>query len=213
MNDERKGGVALIAGTTLLIVTMAVHPTGHDLFVPGRFARAALIGVFAHALAIASLPLSFLGALALSRRLAGPDRLAISGLVVYAMALVAGLIAAVVSGFVAPAIAREMIDAPPAASDAWQALFHTNGAVNQAFARVLVVGSSAAILLWSCAILAGRVFGRGIAIYGLVMGAAIVLALMSGHLSLDVHGFGMVVLAQAVWFITIGARMTRARAE
>jgi len=39
----------------------------------------------------------------------------------------------------------------------------------------------------------------------------IVLVLASGHLRLDVHGFGLVVVAQAVWFITTGIEVAQAR--
>jgi hypothetical protein len=35
----------------------------------------------------------------------------------------------------------------------------------------------------------------------------LLIALLSGHLTLGVHGFGLVVLAQASWFIAVGALM------
>jgi hypothetical protein len=41
------------------------------------------------------------------------------------------------------------------------------------------------------------------------VGPVIVIALLSGHLTLGVHGFGLVVLAQASWFIAVGALMLR----
>lgn len=212
MTDDRKGGIALIAGTATMIVTMLLHPSGRDLFVPGRLEQAARLVAVAHALGIASMPISFLGALALTRRLASPDRLALAALVVYGLALVAGMVAAVASGFVAPSIAREMIDAVPQQRETWEALFHFNGAINQAFARVLVAASSIAIVLWSAAIVKHAALSRRIGIYGLIAGLAIVLVLASGHLRLDVHGFGLVVLAQAVWFITAGIEMGQSAA-
>jgi hypothetical protein len=36
---------------------------------------------------------------------------------------------------------------------------------------------------------------------------------VSGHLRLDVHGFGLVVLGQAVWFITVGTLLWRLKEE
>ena len=146
MTDDRKGGAALIAGAVLGLLTMSLHPSGRDLLATGQFSPTAFLAGLAHAIAIASMPLSFLGALALSRRLAAPDRLAVAALVVYGFALAAGLAAATLSGFVAPGLARQLIDASPPATDHWRVLFQYNGLLNQAFARVLVVASATAIV-------------------------------------------------------------------
>lgn len=209
MKDDRKGGLALIAAVLGMLVTMSIHPSGHDLFEPGKERAAALLVVLAHALGLASLPLSFLGALALTRRLDGPDRLAVSALVLHACALVCGMIAAVMSGLVAPLLARALLAAEPGASELGQALFHYTGHVNQAFAQVLVVGSSAAIVLWSGAILRGGALARGLGLVGLVLGPLIVLALVSGHVRLDLHGFGLIVLAQSAWYVAGGVLLLR----
>lgn len=210
MTDDRKGGIALIAGAIAGVVTMSLHPTGHQLLTPGRFAAVALLGAAVHTLAIASMPVSFLGAMALSRRLTALDRLSVAALVVYGFALAAGMMAAAVSGYVTPGLAREMIAASPPGSDSWQLLFNYTGRLNQGFARILAVASSGAIMLWSVAILKHRPFARGIGVYGLVIGLVTILAVMSGSLVLDVHGFGLVVFTQAIWFIVVGALMCRA---
>ena len=34
---------------------------------------------------------------------------------------------------------------------------------------------------------------------------------LSGHLRLNVHGFGLIVLAQAVWFVVAGALLGRVK--
>ena len=70
------------------------------------------------------------------------------------------------------------------------------GLWNQGFAKVYLVASCAAIVLWSVAILRGASMPRGAAIAGLVLAGAILLAFFAGHLGLDVHGFGIMTLAQ-----------------
>lgn len=212
MTDDRKGGLALLAGTLGMLVTMSIHPSGHELFEPGGFETARRLAVGTHALALASMPLSFLGTLALARRLAGPDRLAVAGLVLYGFALVAGMVAAAISGLVAPELARGMLDAAAGERALWNALLEGNHEVNQAFAKILVFGSSAAIVLWSAAILRSHALARWVGLYGLVASAVVVLALGSGHVRLDVHGFGLIVLAQAVWFLAVGVQLVRAGA-
>ena len=87
-------------------------------------------------------------------------------------------------------------------------LFHYTGLLNQAFARVLTVASSVAILLWSTSIVKTQVFSWSTsASYGLILGPVTISADLSGHLKLDVHGYGLVVLTQTVWFILVGRQM------
>jgi hypothetical protein len=204
--DYRMGGIALIVAAVGGLVTMSIHPTGADVL-GGGHQLMTFLGVAAHTLAIATMPVGFLGALSLSRRLDSPDRLSVSALVVYGFALVAGMAAAAMSGFVATNIAREIRDAAPSEVDAWRLFFQYTGMLNHAFALVLVVGSSSAIVLWSIAILKNKAFARGIAIYGLVLGPVIILAVLSGQLRLHLQGFGLVVVVQALWFILVGTQM------
>lgn len=209
MTDDRRGGIALIAGAAGSIVTMSIHPTGHDLFAPDRFATMERLAVVAHGLALACVPVSFLGAMALSRRVATPARLDLAALVTYAFASVAVMSAAVVSGFIGPTLVRRILAAEPSVKAGWEIALRYNGLLNQAFARVYVVASSAAIILWSASILRSGALARGVGIWGCVVGPLVLIALLSGHLTLGVHGFGLVVLAQASWLVTVGALMCR----
>ena len=192
----------MIAGSLAGIITMGLHPTIRDLSAPDKFGPMTLLLISVHALAIMSLPVLFLGALALSRRIVSPDRLALAALVVYGFALVAVLVAAVVDGFVVPSLAREIMTAPPPATEEWR-IAHYNGLLNQWFARVFLIGSSISIILWSASILRTRALAPGVAIYGLIVGPAVIIAVVSG-LRLDPHGAGLLILGQSVWFIIAG---------
>jgi len=211
MTDDRMSGLALIASSVAGIITMSLHPTGHDLFVPGQLDSVIRVLVAVHALALVSLPVCFLGALGLSRRLAAADRLSIAALVVYGFGLAAITSAAAFGGLVAPRLAREIVEAAPPASEAWRILFRYTGQLNQAFAQVFVAASSIAILLWSAAILRSRALAPGLGVYGCVLGPVTLLALLSGRLTMGVHGFGLVVLVQAVWYVSAGAMLCRPR--
>ena len=213
MRDQRLGGIALIASALFGIVTMSLHPTAHDFAARESFHSMANLGIAVHALAVASAPLSFLGALALTQRLQSADRLAVSALVAYGFGLVAVIIAAAVSGFVAPNLMQEMMSSAPPASDVWRIALDYNHHINQAFAKIFVVASSIAIVLWSSSIVRGRALAAGAGIYGALLGPATIVALASGHLRLDVHGMGAVVFAQALWFTIVGVLLYRARAN
>src|SRR4051812_37699230 len=109
MTDNRTSGLALIAGSVGGIVTMAIHPTSAGVLTPAQFERLATVSAIAHSLAIFSFVIMLLGVIGLSMRLAASDRLAFSGMVVFAVGIVAILIAASVSGYIIPNIMKQMI--------------------------------------------------------------------------------------------------------
>jgi hypothetical protein len=86
-----------------------------------------------------------------------------------------------------------------------------NFLINQAFAKIFVVASCSAVALWSLTIVKSRALPVAIGIYGLLLGPALVIAMTSGALSLDVHGFGLVVFSQAIWFIIAGILLLRSK--
>jgi hypothetical protein len=205
MTDKQASGVALIAGSVGSIITMGLHPSGRVAPEQMESMVRMLIGV--HALALASTPVLFIGALGLSWRSTSRDRLTTAALVFYTFALLAVMNAAVADGLVTPNIFRQMVASAgaPAAIDGWRMVSRYNFYVNQGYAQVFVAASSLAIILWSIAILRKRDMSQALGIYGCVLGTVTLLALFSGHLRLDTHGFGVVALGQAIWFIVAGA--------
>jgi len=208
MSDERKSAVALIAGSLGGVLIMLVHPTGHDLLAPGQFELMARMLVGVHALALATLPVLFLGAWGLTRRIARPDRLAISALVCYAFALLAICIAAVADGLLAPVLFRKML-AAPAPHEMWDAVLYYNFRVNQSFAQLYLAACSVAIFLWSLSLLRERTFSQILGWFGVLFAPLTFLAVLSGHLRLDPHGFLALILPQTVWFVSAGLMLYR----
>jgi hypothetical protein len=209
VKDNRLGGIALIIGAVSGIITMSLHPvTGGHPITPAQFEKLAMLMIGVHVLAIAGIPFSFLGALALTRRLDSPSRLALAGLVIYSLSLVAVMIAPAISGLVGTEILRHVIERG-AESEQWRTLMKYNFLINQAFAKIFVVASCGAVALWSVMIVKSHALPVALGIYGLLLGSVSVIALISGALSLDAHGFGLVVFSQAVWFIVAGILLLR----
>ena len=208
MKRDVVSGTLLIAGSLAMVLVMSLHPTGHDLVSPERFARLARLNMMVHGLAVASVPVLFLGLLGLWRRL-GPSDLSTAALVAWGFGGVAVMVAAVASGFVATGVIRHMLTADEASRDLYHALLTYTSLVNRAFANVHVVAMSVAILLWSAEMLRGLRMGRAVGIAGVVAGAAILLGVLSGHLRMDVHGFGIVTLAHSAWLIWLGILLCR----
>jgi hypothetical protein len=200
-------GTALITGAAAGILTMLLHPTGHQLLTNVQGMSAVVMGV--HALALTAQPILFFGALGLTRTLSGETEIPIAALVAYGFASVAVMCAAIMSGFVAPHVAAGLVEADPVNRPLFDLLFHYTGQINQAFAKVFVATSSVAVILWSVAIIRTRRLEIWAGVFGCAVGGITLVMLLSGHLSLDVHGFGAVMFGQGTWLAIVGALMIR----
>jgi hypothetical protein len=204
MTDDRKSGIALIAGSLGGIITMAIHPTAAGVLTPAQFERLAVVSAIAHTLAMVSFLIMFLGACGLTRRIAAADRLAFAAVVTFGFAAVAVLIATAVSGFIVPNIMRHMVRDVATAAPMWRIATDAIFQINQAFSRIYSVAASLAIALWSISALRNGGLTRALATYGCVIATLIIFLIGIGHLKLDVHGMAAVVLGQAIWFIATG---------
>jgi hypothetical protein len=209
MTDNRKAGIALIAGSIGAMVTMAIHPIGGGNLTADQVMRLENLSGVAHSLGMISVLILFLGACGLTRRIAGADRLAFSGLVVEAFAVIAVLIAAAVSGFIVPGIMRQMVRDSAAAAPQWRIAIASIFQINQAFSRIYSVAASAAIVLWSVSSLRNGGLSRFVGIYGCVVAPLVAALVIVGHLRMNVHGFAAVVLSQAIWYVVAGVEMCR----
>lgn len=210
MTTDRSAALALIAGSLAGLVVMALHPTGGDVSREAAAGGSMLLVQGVHWLAIVAQPLILAGTLAVTGRLHVRRATAVGAFIFFAVASFAVLLAGAASGLVSPGVLRGMHDTGDAsAMTSMENFLHYTFLLNQAFARIYVVLGAIAIALWSWAILGARELPRGLAIYGLLLGAALVAGLTSGHLTLGIHGFGLVVLGQSGWMIWAAIAMWR----
>jgi len=184
---------------------MVSHPGGK--IAPAEVDHVARMLIVVHSLALASIPVIFLGTWGMTRRIGGADRLAWAGLVLFGLASIAVMNAAVFDGLMAPVLMRKIVAATSETRDVWQTLMNFNFQMNQAFARVYAVGSSLAVMLWSVSILRYQTLGRGVGIYGVVLGVMTAAGICSGLLTPDRHGFGILIFGQAIWFLLVASAM------
>lgn len=208
MTDDRKAGIALIAGSLGGLLTMHIHPTGAvAITTEAQAERLATLSAAAHSLALISVLLLFLGACGLTRRLWEPDRISLAAIVTYGFACVAVMLAAAVSGFIVPDIMKRMVRDVPGNVHEWQLVMAGIFQINQGMAQIFSVGASMAIILWSMSVLRNRRLSLSLGIYGCIAGLAIIVAIASGHLPLNVRGMAAVMLGQGVWFLAAGAQL------
>lgn len=211
MSRNRKSALALFAGTLGGLLTMAIHPVAAGPLPPAQLNHLALSSAIAHSLGIASFLLTFLGACGLTHMLNAEPRAAgrpgdasslpFAALVLYAFACIAVLIAAAVSGFIAPTLLRHMAHDGAAYDSTWRIVLDAVFQFNQAFARIYSVAASVSIVLWSAFALRHGGLPRALAFYGCTLPPVLILLVAVGHLRLNVHGMLAVVLVHTLWFL------------
>jgi hypothetical protein len=204
-------GFALILGTAASIATMSFHPTGANaLTSPEMLTHEMRVLVAVHTLALLSIPVLVFGFAGVTYRL-GWERLAASfAFVVYAFSAVAIMVAAIADGLINAALMPKMIGAPESELQILKAALVYNFQLNQACAKVFVVGSSLAFIFWSAALMRAGTFGRRVAAVGWFTGGIALLGLLSGHVRMSAHGFALIVFLQAVWVVLLAVWMLRA---
>ena len=209
MNNRLPYAFALIVGTVGYLLTMALHPIGITSASAEVLTRQNQIAIAVHALGLLSVPLVIFGFVGLSARVGWGRASTQFAFIVYAMAAVAVGLAAVADGLVAPALIQKTIGVSSESLAQLKTMLEFNWQFNQACAKVFVVGASLAIIAWSYAIASLGTFERVVAWFGWFVGVASLAALFSGHIQMDVHGFGLVVLLQAIWNICVGVSLLR----
>lgn len=206
-STDRSAAIALLAGTAAGLATMALHPTGHDVVQKASLGMSNVLVTAVHGLAVVGQGLVLAGLLALVQRLRARRDLALGGYVFYALGSFAVIIAAAASGFLSPMTVRGIGDADAAERAMALSSLHYTGLINQAFAKISVLLTGVALLGWSVAIVRDRELDRRIGIYGVVLGSAMLVGIMTGYLRLDIHGYGMVVLGQGLWFVVVAREL------
>ena len=221
MTDNRLAGVALIAGQLGLILTLALHPSGK--ITPAEVDHMVRKLIAVHSIALAALPLMIVGALGLARALSSPNRLSIAAFVFYSFAIAAMLSGIVIDGLVMPRILPHLAEAAQAAAavtgqhgsmsapastsgDAWRVLMKYNGYLDMAFVQVGMIASAVAIFVWSIVMVFGKMLSRPAGIYGLILGALVIVGLLTGVFGAE-HAVSVVVFGQASWFIVVGGQL------
>ncbi|MBP6014848.1 MAG: hypothetical protein KBA31_21680 [Alphaproteobacteria bacterium] len=198
MKVERGGALALIAGTAAMLGVMALHPSG-----VGHAAEAAGIlrlGFIVHAVAIGSAPVLTFGTFAISRNL-GFSPAAALAFFFYLFGAIMVVLAATMSGFVATKLIELQLAASGTDRDMLHAILRLEWILNQSFATLHVVLFSAAIALYAFAWPDKGALAAAVKIVGFIVGIGVFAWLVSGTLTLNVHGMGAVVILQGAWFV------------
>lgn len=193
-HGDRAAGIALIAAAVASMVAMAHHPSS--------FHAGAVIGIV-HGVMILVVGAMLYGFSHFARRRGLGRPAVLAGLIAYGIGAAANIGAAVINGFVAPALAS---DSPAVHHD----LFAFAWAANQALAGLGVVAVGAAYALWSLDLLRTN---KLLAALGLLAGGVPALLLAGGWIGMTLYPAIAVYAGQALWAALVGWLILRGGLE
>ncbi len=133
---------------------------------------------------------------------------ALAGLVAYALGSVPVIGAAMIDGFVVPALAARYANGSESAVTGAMQLITLCAIAIQVCTKVWLVATSAAVVIWSMDLVRAAGVKRAIGILGFVAGVlVVVVTAITGNVS--AHTLGIVVLLQTLWNVAIGVLMMR----
>lgn len=191
------------------MVTLLLHPSEQGLLDPAQTEAIGGRMVMAHSLALAVLPLWLFGAVGIARRLGVKSWTGLAGLVGHGFAMMAMMNALVIDGLVTPTLAREIVNAKPAAAVAWKVAFNHNALLDASFMKVMIVALSVAVLIWSLGSLRSGAFNHALGIGGFVLGGAAIVCQLAGLTGRQPHIFMLILLGQMIWFLCAGVSLLR----
>lgn len=211
---ERAAGWTLIGASILSVALMARHPS-----VGAHGIAQALAEIVAesgetkvvHGGLIALMLALLFGFLGVCERV-GPRLVGVRlGAIAYSVGILAFLGAAALSGFVVPGLAARYASGTDDELQSARGLLALCHLGNQSLAAIGTLATSAAIGLVSLRWVRQRGALAAIGALGILVAAAAIAGILTGHLRLHVHGMGAVVLAQSAWSVAAGALLLRGR--
>jgi hypothetical protein len=212
--DSRLAGVVIAAASVASVLLMAKHPhVGARAMVDvvSEMSAKAATDRLVHAALIALMG-ALLFAFGELSRLLGMRRATVrAALLAYAIGTGAMMGAALISGFVVPALASQYAGASAAELEGFRTLAVLSTIGNQTLAQFAVASTSVAVFLWSLALMRGPRALPGVAILGLLVAVGPVAALLTGLIALKVTGMSLVVGCQTLWNLAVAVPMIRRR--
>lgn len=205
---EKTAGISLIIGSVLGVITMVIHPVGGSI---DHLINISTVIIASHTLALFSIPFLMFGFWGLSRKIGFDNSLSVLALITVSLSLVAVMIAAALNGLVISFFVDNLKDANPEQITTAEMILSFGFSINQAFDYIFIGGTCEAFLLWSIAMIKGKVFPKWIAFLGIALGLGFLVIMISGFVLVDIQGFRLFFFGIVAWMVAIGIGLFRTK--
>jgi hypothetical protein len=208
MSFEKSAGIALIAGSLLMVVTMVLHPMGGNL---EHLIKTARVIIISHTIALLAIPFLAVGFWGLTKKLGTNNFLSVTAFSMVLFGLIAAMIAAAINGLALPIFIQQYKDAPSDITAPLKQVLRNNISINQAFDFVFMGAISLSTLFWSIAILITKEISQWIGYFGIILFVIVIGMLISGFVFVNLNGFRLYILANVIWFGVIAIVLIRSK--
>jgi len=206
MSFEKSAGIALIAGTVLLVLTMVLHPSGGSL---AYLLKIAKIIIISHSIALLALPFLAVGFWGLTKKMGTDSFFSVTAFSMVSFALIAGMIAAAMNGLALPFYIQDYKQASPNVIESLKPIVKNNLAINHAFDFIFIGAMWLAVLLWSIEIILTRKIPVWIGFLGMALFVLAIVMLAFGFVFVNLHGFRIFVLGTVIWIASVAMVLVR----
>ncbi len=201
LKEQKESGLALLVGSTLMIVTMALHPVGGDF---NHLVKIVSIGMIAHSIAIVSVPFVAYGYWGLTQKLAAASFLSKAGFSIMFFGLIAVMIAAATNGLILMDFVRSYEGATEETIDSLRPFFVFIRSFNHAFDFIFIGAVCLSMLMWSIAMLKTKSMPSWVAYFGIILSLAGIALFISGYELVHLTGFRLFVFGNVAWILVVG---------
>lgn len=205
---EKQAGLSMIIGSFLGVITMILHPSGGDI---EHLIKISNVIAASHTIALFSIPFIMFGFWGLSKRIGLDNSLSVIALITGGIGLFAVMIAAAINGLAIPFFVDGLKGADQQTTENARLILSYGFSLNKSFDYIFIGAICEAFLMWSIVILKNRIFSKWVAILGIVLGLGFLIALVSGFVLVDLHGFRLFIFGIMAWIAAVGMMMQKNR--
>ncbi len=205
MSGDRVAAIALAVGTVLWVVLAAMRPKMEfqpgeavDMYVAAMTPTRVIYGGM-----LAATLLCVFGFAGLAARLGADSSRARLGFTAYVAGAALLAAAMIIRGFVFPDLALRYTGANEPDTRLFLALLSLGLAASDVLARLAVIATAGAMVVWSLALLERRREAFAVGVAGEALALVPLLAFAAGMIHLDLAGFRLVIGAQAAWSLAV----------
>lgn len=200
---KQVSGYCLIIGSTLLVATMILHPTGGSM---DQIVKSKTFFISSHSLALLSLPFIAFGFFGLSNALTTKSKTAFLALIFSFFGLVAAMIAGAVNGFALPLflskISQQNFD-----TNTITPIIKYGFQINAAMDYISLAFILVAIAIWSILLIKSMSHVKWLGYYGLIIFFSGILMAANGYNLAGLFLFRIVVFAIVSWIMLVAYKL------
>jgi len=203
---ESDSGAALITGSILMVITMALHPYEGSI---AHLFKVITMVIITHSIAIISIPIVLFGFWGLTKRLGGDKIISIIAFITICLGMISVMLAAGVNGVAMPLFLTAYKNAPPEIINTLKPILVYSGALNHMFDYIFIGFMCIAVMLWSITIIRTKSLPVWIGYVGMGLFALTIILMLAGFVLVDLMGFRTFIFLFVAWILVVGVQLRK----